>query len=311
MHWGWVMSEWDAWAAGASAGPESFAREHGPQDHGASRGPHDSSGNSLIVGPHAVPSARRSSPKNDHRADPLAVLRAFNTWAFKREQPSDPQLMLKIISDSIAIGAAIPFVLYWGKGPRCKIAQPDIDCLDYLAKLARRVQQAYQPGASIRLIFTDTHAELNGHSPQSTRSYFSDVDVAARQRGFESCWLGPITRAATQTMGDALAYDDVSEETLALLFASAKKWYHGKGTHEEGALKYYQMNVVERRAVELAFPSSIFITFNGSELRSLFPLRLPVFYMYSLRRGVGIKPWFLSAEATPSDDSTCHRRVLQ
>ena len=38
---------------------------------------------------------------------------------------------------------------------------------------------------------------------------------------------------------------------------------------------------------------SIFITFNGSEFRCLFPERLPIFYMYSLRRGVSVKPWFL------------------
>jgi hypothetical protein len=43
------------------------------------------------------------------------------------------------------------------------------------------------------------------------------------------------------------------------------------------------------------FPHSIFITFNGGKLRCLFPTRLPIFYMYSLRRGVSIKPWFFNA----------------
>jgi L-tyrosine isonitrile synthase len=304
------MSEWNAWVAGMLAAAP-FVEEHGPQDPAAHRDPHDSPGNAPIVAPNGAPSARHGSPKKDQRTDPLTVLRAFNTWAFKREQPSDPQFMLKIISESIALGAAIPFVLYWGKGPRCKIAQPDSDCLDYLARLARRVQQAYQPGASIRLVFTDTHAELNGHSPHSVRRYFSEVDVAARQRGFESCWLGPITRAAVEAAGGALAYDDISEETLTRLFASARKWYHGKGTYEEGALKYFQMNAVERRAVEFAFPSSIFVTFNGSEHRVLFPQRLPIFYMYSLRRGVSIKPWYLPVEATACNDSSCQCRVLQ
>jgi hypothetical protein len=306
MQWGWVMSEWNAWAAGTAASG-SIVQEPGPKDTAGNRGSHDSPGNAPTVSPRA----QRETSRKGQKPDPLTILRAFNTWAFKREQPSDPQLMLKTVSESIALGTAIPFVLYWGKGPRCKIAQPDIDCLDYLAKLADRVKHAYQPGASIRLIFTDTHAELNGHSPQDMRRYFTDVDAAARERRFDSCWLGPITRAARQAVGDALAYDDVAEETLTRLFASAKKWYHGEGTHEEGALKYYKMNVVERRAVELAFPSSIFITFNGSELRSLFPQRLPIFYMYSLRRGVGIKPWFLPAEPASSDDPTYQTRVLQ
>ena len=48
---------------------------------------------------------------------------------------------------------------------------------------------------------------------------------------------------------------------------------------------------------ELAFPNAVFITFNGSEFRCLFPDRMPIFYMYSLKRGVAVKPWFLPDEA--------------
>jgi hypothetical protein len=55
--------------------------------------------------------------------------------------------------------------------------------------------------------------------------------------------------------------------------------------------------MLEKRAVELAFPNAVFITFNGSEFRCLFPDRMPIFYMYSLKRGVAVKPWFLPDEA--------------
>src|SRR5437868_6507558 len=58
------------------------------------------------------------------RAAAEKVLRSFNTWAFKREQPSDPELMLQFISQSIASNVPVRFVLYWGKGPRTKIEQP-------------------------------------------------------------------------------------------------------------------------------------------------------------------------------------------
>jgi L-tyrosine isonitrile synthase len=88
----------------------------------------------------------------------------------------------------------------------------------------------------------------------------------------------------------------VPEETLRRLCASATKWFRGVGSVEDGARRYYQMNMVERRAVELAFPRSIFVTFSGSELRDLFPRGLPIFFMYSLRRGISTKPWFLPAE---------------
>jgi hypothetical protein len=59
--------------------------------------------------------------------------------------------------------------------------------------------------------------------------------------------------------------------------------------------------MIEKRAVEFAFPRSIFITFNGSEFRSLLPKSLPIFYMYSLRRGVSVKPWFLPAPQASGD----------
>jgi hypothetical protein len=65
------------------------------------------------------------------------------------------------------------------------------------------------------------------------------------------------------------------------------------------------MNMIEKRAVELSFPKAIFATFNSSKYRILFPRRLPIFYMYSLQRGVSVKPWFLPTEARPCDGSSC------
>jgi L-tyrosine isonitrile synthase len=225
------------------------------------------------------------------------VLRSFNTWAFKREQPADPPLMLRMISESIALREPVSFILYWGKGPRCRLGDPDIECLDYLAALAHRVRKAYEPGAAIKLIFTDTHAELNGYAPPDIREYFAEVESCAGERGFETCFLSHLTRSGEAVPACAANDDIVPEETLQRLSASAQKWYRGDGTAGQGALKYFQMNMVEKRAVEIAFPRSIFVTFNGSELRSLFPNYLPIFYMYSLRRGVSVKPWFLPTPA--------------
>ena len=223
-----------------------------------------------------------------------AILRSFNTWAFKREQPSDPQLMLQIISESMASQAPLPFVLYWGKGLRLRLDEPDIQCLDYLVALCSRVRAVYAPGAAITLIFTDTHAALNGHSPQSVLEYFGAVDVAARERSFVTCRLSDVQRNTRSAHESEPPDESMSEEMHRRLCASAAKWFRGEGTPEQGAAKYYRMNLLERRAVELAFPRSIFITFNGSELRSIFPAQLPIFFMYSLRRGVSDKPWFLA-----------------
>ena len=227
------------------------------------------------------------------------VLQSFNTWAFKREQPSDPPLMLAFIARAIRRSQPLSFVLYWGKGPRCDLAQPDIQCLDFLASLSDRVAKTHAPGAALNLVFTDTHARLNGHLRADLRRYFSQVDAAARQRGFDTCWLSEIASVPQIAAEKSRLNDEmVPQHTLTLLIASARKWYRGCGSPEQGAVTYYRMNMLERRAVELAFPCSIFLTFNGSELRNLLPEHLPIFYMYSLRRGTSVKPWFLPAQPT-------------
>ncbi len=299
------MSDENVWCDG---GPETtgFAEEYGMDRGAACRAAYHPSGDVDV----APPQARRS-PKNGrygHSAKRIVtaetVLRSFNTWAFKREQPADPQLMLQTISHAIALAAPVSFVLYWGKGPRCRVDEPDIACLDYLDALARRVRDAYAPGTAITLIFTDTHAELNGHSPHGVHEYFAEISACAGERGFETCFLSQLTRSAQADAAWAANEDVVvPEETLRRLSASARKWYRGDGTIGQGALKYYQMNMIERRAVELAFPQSIFVTFNGSDLRSLFPSCLPIFYMYSLRRGVSVKPWFLPASEVVSSET--------
>jgi L-tyrosine isonitrile synthase len=224
------------------------------------------------------------------------VLNSFNTWAYKREQPSDPEKLHQVVAETLARGEPLSFVLYWGRGPREKLDAPDITCLEYLHSLGQRVNAAYAPGAALTLIFTDTHAKLNGYPVPETHRYFAEIDAHAKQLGFSSCKLSQLTKAALDEGGPIEAVSEVPQDIREILCESAAKWYHGGASIEQGALDYYNCNMIERRAVELAFPRSIFITFNGSKLLGLFPRGLPIFYMYSLRRGFGVKPWFLSVD---------------
>ncbi len=208
--------------------------------------------------------------------------------------------LLQVISAAVQLARPIPFVLYWGKGPRCDLGEPDLTCLDYLASLGARVSQSYEPGASFKLMFTDTHATLNGHTPEDMSRYFNAVEGAARQRGFDACWLSELVHAAEIAGAIDLVEERVSEDVLEKLGACAAKWFHGTGTPKDGAAQYFRMNMIEKRAVQFAFPRSIFVTFNGSEFRSLCPDRMPIFYMYSLRRGTGVKPWFLPSPQVPA-----------
>ena len=89
---------------------------------------------------------------------------------------------------------------------------------------------------------------------------------------------------------------DPDPYTLQKLSDCAAKWYRGEGSANQGATEYYRLNMIEKRAVEFAFPRAVFVTFNGSEFRCLFPDNMPIFYMYSLKRGVAVKPWFMPDE---------------
>ncbi len=221
------------------------------------------------------------------------VVQSFNTWAYKREQPSDAALLTQFVGRAVMRRQPVSFVFYWGKGPRSEVQHFDTQCMDYLASLAQRVKAVYPMGASISLVLTDTHASHNGHQAQLITKYYTEVEAEAAKRGFECYLLSELTEAA----GRGLAVDgtEPSEEILETLYRSAERWYRGGASTLEGARQYYAMNMIERRVIEHFFPSSIFATFNGRESRALFPDKLPIFYMYSIKRGTSVKPWFLPA----------------
>ena len=234
---------------------------------------------------------------NASQIDPGKVVQAFNTWAFKREQPDDADGLLRVVSAAVRAERPVPFVLYWGKGPRHSLAAPDLECLDYLTSFRQRIEDRYAPGAAVTLIFTDTHVGHNGHRPEAISAYFDAIAGEAEARGFRGCRLSTLVRELHEA-GIEADPTPPSPDMLESLKVSAAKWYRGEGSIEQGAVDYYKMNMVEKRAVEEAFGDAVFLTFNGGEFRSLFPERMPVFYMYSLRRGFGVKPWFLSGEAS-------------
>ncbi len=218
------------------------------------------------------------------------IVKAFNTWAFKREQPSDVDLLHEVVGAAVMRGAPLSFVLYWGKGPRSRMGEPDRSCLDYLGKLAARVGEVHAPGALFHLVLTDTHARLNGHPEVQIQSYFDDVTRAAQSMSFGCSHLSDVVASAGPP---TLSTEAPTAETLARLEKCAAKWYRGDAAADEAARQYFDLNMIEKRAIEVMFPSSIFVTFNDSTYRVLFPDRLPIFYMYSIRRGVAVKPWFM------------------
>ena len=237
-----------------------------------------------------------------------AIVRAFNTWAYKREQPSDIVLIKRVVASAIERNEPVPLLLYWGKGPRSTIAEPDVKCLDFLVSMRRRIEAVYPKGAQFHLLLTDTHARLNNHADEEIAQYFGDITAAARARGFACRRLSEVIAAATYHV--QFTRIEVPEtELIENLTRSAAKWYFGTKSTIEAATAYYAMNMREKRAVETIFPTAIFVTFSNSALRSLFPAHLPIFYMYTLRKGFGVKPWFIADEREQSGRLAIQRQV--
>jgi hypothetical protein len=227
------------------------------------------------------------------------VLKSFNTWSFKREQPGNPQLLRRVVEHACREPTPLPFTLYWGKGPRDLAAQPEVQCLDYLAQMAARIGTVHAAGAQMHLVFTDTHARLNGHSEARIERYVTSVEHLALPHGFRCHRLSALCAPFMATPPPLVPMPAAIRSQLE---RCAEKWFRGEGSPREGAQRYFDLNMIEKRAMAAAFPQAVFITFNNSEFSSLFPDDMPIFYMHSLRRGTAVKPWFIDVPpaSTPS-----------
>jgi hypothetical protein len=248
-----------------------------------------------------------SSPSYQHRHIPSSpavdrVLQSFNTWAFKREQPSDGRLLRHFVQRAMFRAEPVSFVLYWGKGPRSTFSTFEQQCLAYLESMAARVTQVHAPGVRFDIVYTDTHARLNGHPAEKIDQYCNDLTATATGSHFRISRLADLCEAFPVDAEKVAS--EPSDATIQSLMRSAMKWYRGQFTPEDGARQYYAMNMIEREVIEHFFPTSIFLTFNGSDLADLFPRSLPIFYMYSIKRGVAVKPWFMEVAANDGGEAS-------
>lgn len=216
------------------------------------------------------------------------IIRGFNTWKFKREQPNTEEKLFNNILNQITNKKPIRFIMYWGKGEKNIANESDILALEYLKELFKPIKE----GIKIIFIFTDTHAELNGYSKNEIKKYYDSVDTLIKKYDIDSLYLSKLVEYNEKDLLDKVDDLEIDSDLLEILENSSRKHNKRLSDHNLSAKLYYLQNQIEKKTLEENFSNSIFLTYNGSSMDSIFPTKLPIFYMYSIKRGTSTKPWF-------------------
>lgn len=220
------------------------------------------------------------------------ILDRFDTWKFKREQPKTPEKMMENILKNIRKKSPINFVMYWGKGEKNIVGDEEVNAIKYLDEMLSKIKDKYLPGVKMTFIFTNTHARLNGHTEAEIQKYFDSVKKLTQNYDINILYLSELVKYDEKTLLQKIDKLNIDSELFATLKNSSEKHCKKLKDHILGAKLYFLQNQVEKKEVEKRFTGSIFLTYNGSNLDKILPTGLPIFYMYSTKKGTSVKPWF-------------------
>lgn len=220
------------------------------------------------------------------------IIESFDTWKFKREQPFNYEKLKQVVQATVDSSKPIKFVTYWGKGNKDKAGEPEKQTLNFLQEFFGRIKTIYPTGVELLILLTDTHAELNGHSQESTKTYFDSVKDLAQNYEFKTAYLSELVSYDKDRLLPLVESLNIGDGLFEILLNSAQKHYTVSDDYSLAAKLYYLQNQLERKRIDDDYPDYIFLTFNGSKLNDLFPKNLPIFYMYSTKKGHSAKPWF-------------------
>lgn len=181
---------------------------------------------------------------------------------------------------------------YWGKGSKSQVGEPEKKTLDFLQEFFDRIKTIYPTGVELLILLTDTHADLNGHSQESTKTYFDSVKNLAQNYEFKTACLSELVSYNKDQLLPLVESLIIEDGLFDILLNSAEKHYTASNDYSLATKLYYLQNQIERQRIDENYPDYIFLTFNGSKLNDLFPKTLPIFYMYSSKKGTSVKPWF-------------------
>lgn len=215
----------------------------------------------------------------------------------------------------------IQFIMLWGASNKAHATKADKDGLLYLFHFLKRVEHAYGLKVNLNLIFTDTHAHLNGYTKEYYERYITEISYHIRKHGYSFVRSSELSGRFARDMGYQGMMDYVEDiiqqpeerfgswnmpvqvNNLVPFFAHyALKHCRRIASHESGlffqnerlaALGYLTLAAFDKRVITETYHDHAFITYMSREESLVLP-DLPVIRLYSIKSGLRTRPWFIN-----------------
>ena len=228
------------------------------------------------------------------------VLASLNSWRFKRAQSGELGAVREIVQHALVRGRPMPFLSYWGCGPRDGLADVDEAALQRLHDYLQGALRLPAAPPRLTLILTDVHAHNNGIPADRMERYFAAIGERAHELGMVTVRLGELWREAGLRMDEVRAALDhpeardrwAAEPLRPQLIRQAERHVAPGLDAEEAARFYLHACRCEGLAIAARYPGHVFLTYNPPKMDLLSP-PLPKLYLSSFKEGTSVKPWFV------------------
>jgi len=218
----------------------------------------------------------------------ITLCEALNEPGMLRASVSPRSDAVARIRDLWLSSSTVRLLIYWGCFARDTIGPEEVSLVDYVENVRGTISSLGFSPCEIHVLFTDTHARLNGTEEQRIKSYGESMRLLVERQSWSMVALSDLV--PPQTVHIDSGYAKVFEREFGILKRQANE-IHTSPEGNSKAMEYLASNLSESAALLRNFPDSIFLHAGVSELNFLLP-SIPRLYIYSGLRQSTQKPWF-------------------
>ena len=221
--------------------------------------------------------------------DSIKIFEILKSRQYNTTPIQDKEGLLKSIDYFIKLNLPIKLVAYWGITNKPKTDNLDIETMEFLESINKRIQEIYPKGIAFDLILTDHHAfTINNYTKDEVNNYFIGLkDLFNKYNNIKLFILSELRQQIKLSPLIKIDYTP-SKDLIPLLNRGALRMH--KGCNLEGSIElYYKTRIQEKAIFEGLFSKDIFFTYNNPKYKELFP-NLPVLYLFA-RKGKSAPPW--------------------